>query len=321
MGSHIQMGRIKHYKWFITIVGAVVIVLLLRGFAFTSCLIPSTGMENTLFEGERIFVNKWSYGLRLPLINLWGYHRWQEKPASENDIVIFNNPAADPQLPIDKREVFISRCIGIPGDTLWVNSMFSVASLETRFNPDNKRLYAYPAHKETELLNIMDTLSIADQGLIDNNDTTHLRCFSRYEAYRLKEAINKQQSPWLCLVQQDTTEILYPIIVPGKGKTIQVYPWNITLLRNTLVMHEGKNAEIHNHTLYIDGKPAQQYTFTKDYYWMSSDNVINLSDSRLFGFVPLDHFIGKATFIWFSKEKDKPIGSGYRWERFFRKVE
>ena len=114
--------------------------------------------------------------------------------------------------------------------------------------------------------------------------------------------------------------LTYPLIVPGKGKFIRVYPWNITLLRNTLVMHEGKQAEIKNDTLYVDGKPTQHCYFTKDYYWMGSNNTVNFSDSRLFGFVPQDHIIGKASIIWFSKEKETGLFDGYRWNRFFRTV-
>jgi|GEM_PF-4143837 len=118
----------------------------------------------------------------------------------------------------------------------------------------------------------------------------------------------------------DAEKELKPLIVPGKGKALRVYPWNITLLRNTLVMHEGKQAEIKNDTLYIDGKPTQHCFFTKDYYWMASNNSVNLSDSRLFGFVPQDHIIGKASLIWFSKEKGTGIFDGYRWNRFFQSV-
>ena len=108
--------------------------------------------------------------------------------------------------------------------------------------------------------------------------------------------------------------------IPGKGKFIRVYLWNMTLLRNTLVMHEGKQAEIKNDTLYIDGKPTQHCFFTKDYYWMASNNSVNLSDSRLFGFVPKDHIIGKASLIWFSKRDDSGPFSGYRWERIGQQI-
>ena len=80
--------NIRKFKWILAFAGAVVVVLLLRGFAFTSCLIPSTGMENSIFQGERILVNKWSYGLRVPFMSLFSYHRWCESPVRRQDIVV-----------------------------------------------------------------------------------------------------------------------------------------------------------------------------------------------------------------------------------------
>ena len=298
--------------------GAIVIVLLLRGFAFTSCLIPSTGMENSLLEGERIIVNRWSYGLRLPFMSVFSYHRWCERPVKKQDIVVFNNPAAIQQPMIDRREIYISRCIGTPGDTLLIDSLFTVVSPEVQFNPDKKRLYSYPAGKEKLMTSLMNTLSITDDGLMGNNDSTHVRSFSRYEFYLLKQAINNQN--WLQPLTENKDNDPKPLIIPGKGKVLRVYPWNITLLRNTLVLHEGKQAEIKNDTLYVDEKPTQHCYFTKDYYWMGANNSVNLSDSRLFGFVPQDHIIGKASLIWFSKEKGTSIIDGYRWNRFFRTI-
>ena len=298
--------------------GAIVIVLLLRGFAFTSCLIPSTGKENSLLEGERIIVNRWSYGLRIPFMSVFSYHRWCERPVKKQDIVVFNNPAAIQQPMIDRREIYISRCIGTPGDTLLIDSLFTVVSPEVQFNPDKKRLYSYPAGKEKLMTSLMNTLSITDDGLMGNNDSTHVRSFSRYEFYLLKQAINHQN--WLQPLTENKDNDPKPLIIPGKGKVLRVYPWNITLLRNTLVLHEGKQAEIKNDTLYVDEKPTQHCYFTKDYYWMGANNSVNLSDSRLFGFVPQDHIIGKASLIWFSKEKGTGITDGYRWNRFFRTI-
>lgn len=310
--------NIRKFKWIFAFAGAIAVVLLLRGFAFTSCLIPSTGMENSLFQGERILVNKWSYGLRVPLMSLFSYHRWCERSARQQDVVVFNNPAAIGQPTIDRREIYISRCIGTPGDTLLVDSLFSVSSPEAQFNPDKKRLYSYPATKEQLITSLMQTLSITNDGLMGSNDSTHVRSFSRYEYYLLEQAISDQN--WIQPLTEKSEKELKPLIVPGKGKALRVYPWNITLLRNTLVMHEGKQAEIKNDTLYIDGKPTQHCFFTKDYYWMASNNSVNLSDSRLFGFVPQDHIIGKASLIWFSKEKGTGIFDGYRWNRFFQSV-
>ena len=310
--------NIRKFKWIFAFAGAIAVVLLLRGFAFTSCLIPSTGMENSLFQGERILVNKWSYGLRVPLMSLFSYHRWCERSVRQQDVVVFNNPAAIGQPTIDRREIYISRCIGTPGDTLLVDSLFSVSSPEAQLNPDKKRLYTYPAAKEQLVTSLMQTLSITNDGLMGNNDSTHVRSFSRYEYYLLEQAISDQN--WIQPLTEKSEKELKPLIVPGKGKALRVYPWNITLLRNTLVMHEGKQAEIKNDTLYIDGKPTQHCFFTKDYYWMASNNSVNLSDSRLFGFVPQDHIIGKASLIWFSKEKGTGIFDGYRWNRFVQSV-
>ena len=310
--------NIRKFKWIFAFAGAIAVVLLLRGFAFTSCLIPSTGMENSLFQGERILVNKWSYGLRVPLMSLFSYHRWCERSVRQQDVVVFNNPAAIGQPTIDRREIYISRCIGTPGDTLLVDSLFSVSSPEAQFNPDKKRPYSYPATKEQLITSLMQTLSITNDGLMGSNDSTHVRSFSRYEYYLLEQAISDQN--WIQPLTEKSEKELKPLIVPGKGKALRVYPWNITLLRNTLVMHEGKQAEIKNDTLYIDGKPTQHCFFTKDYYWMASNNSVNLSDSRLFGFVPQDHIIGKASLIWFSKEKGTGIFDGYRWNRFFQSV-
>lgn len=112
------------------IIGIILVVVLLRGCVMTSYLIPSSGMENSLFQGERILVNKWSYGLRLPLMALWNYHRWADSPVQKEDIIVFNNPANLSEPVISRRETFISRCIGVPGDTLLIDSLFSVIPSE-----------------------------------------------------------------------------------------------------------------------------------------------------------------------------------------------
>ncbi len=307
-------------KWKIagTVIGIILVIVLLRGCAVTSYLIPSSGMENSLFQGERILVNKWSYGLRLPFMSLWNYHRWGDSPVQKEDIIVFNNPANLSEPVIDRREVFISRCIGVPGDTLLIDSLFSVIPSEKNA-PDQKFLYAYPREKEKQLDSLLALLSIQDNRLLGQDSVRNVRSFSRYEFYLLEQAMSG--NCWIELLsKEDSAEALRPLIIPGKDKAIRVYPWNRTLLCNTLVLHENKQAEIKNDTLYVEGKPVQHCYFSKDYYWVGANNSINLSDSRLFGFVPKDHIIGKASLIWFSKEKDTGCFKGYRWKRFFNPV-
>lgn len=310
----------KNIKWLLALTGAIVIVLLLRYFAFTSCLIPSSGMENSLFQGERILVNRWSYGLRAPFISLFSYHRWRERPVQKEDIVVFNNPASTSEPVIDRKGIFISRCIGTPGDTLLIDSLFSVVSSEGRLSPDKKRLYAYPPEKEQQLDSLLALLSITSNKLMGSNPEENVRSFSRYEYYLLEQAMNGRS--WIQPLQKENEgKEPNPLIIPRKGKAVRVYPWNMTLLRNTLVLHENKQAEIKNDTLYVDGRPTQHCYFTKDYYWMASNNSVNLADSRLFGLVPQDHIIGKASLIWFSKENGTGPFNGYRWNRFFHSIQ
>ena len=179
-------------------------------------------------------------------------------------------------------------------------------------------LYVSPK-KEKQLDSLLTILSIRPNTLLGQDTAKNVRSFSRYEYYLLEQALGANN--WIEPADtEDSVEALKPLIIPGKGKAVRVYPWNMTLLRNTLVLHEQKRAEIKNDTLYIDGKPVQHCYFTKDYYWVSANNSINLSDSRLFGLVPKDHVIGKAALIWFSKEQETGLFNGYRWDRMWKRV-
>jgi signal peptidase I len=169
---------------------------------------------------------------------------------------------------------------------------------------------------------LLSVLSIAGNQLMGENKEENVRSFSRYEYYLLDQALRNKNWIYLLSEKEETClkQALHPLIIPGKRTMVKVYPWNATLLRNTLVLHEGKQAEVKNDTLYVDGRWAQYCYFTKDYYWMASNNSVNLADSRLFGLVPKDHIIGKANLIWFSKEENTGPFKGYRWNRFFSGV-
>ena len=108
--------------WLRLMAMTVIAVLLIKNLLITSCFIPSSGMENTLYQGEGVLVSKWSYGLRVPFPSVFGYHRIGEQPVKRGDIVLFNNPnPSDKDRRIENRELFISRCIGTAGDTLMLN--------------------------------------------------------------------------------------------------------------------------------------------------------------------------------------------------------
>ena len=116
------------------------------------------------------------------------------------------------------------------------------------------------------------------------------------------------------------TDKTLPFVVPSRGSKVHVSPWNAKLLCNTVNRHEHRSARLRGDSLYVDGKYMSDVTFTKNYYWVVDSNIVNLSDSRLFGFVPDDHLVGRAVLVWFSKNPSEGVFSGYRWKRFFRPV-
>ena len=295
---------------------AVVLVLVVNVCLFTSCTIPSTGMENSLFRGERVIVNKWSYGFRLPLMQWTGYVRWAERTVQEADIVLFNNPAGKGT--VSQREVFINRCIGMPGDTLMLYKEL-IQTQDKVFSPDSKLVYAYPGDKEEIVKQALAEAGINENKLVGYDRGNFLRSFSHYEIYLLKQEL--QGKVTFRSLQTDTSDGVHPFVIPAKGKTLKIYPWNAKLLCNTIIRHEGRKAMLKGDTLWVDGHRTTSYTFTKDYHWVASNNSVSMCDSRLFGFVPKDHIIGKASLIWFSKDPEQPLWKGFRWKRFFRLVQ
>ena len=290
--------------WLKVLITAVLLVLLVKTFAFTSCSIPFTGMENTLYQGEKVLVNKWSYGLRLPFTT----SRLLSERVKRGEVVLFNNPIpVNKETPIFARGLFISRCVGAPGDTLMLNRELLVTDQRV-LSPDSKQLYTYPYQAEDTLLFTLQQLGIQKNLLVGYAEGRYMRSFSRYEHYLLKQRLGASFD--IRPVHADDTDS-HPLVIPSKGKSIQVYPWNVTLLCNTILHHEGRQASVKNDTLLVDGKPVTAYTFQQDYYWMAANNPVNLADSRLFGLVPHDHLVGRAAYIWYS----------YRKERIFQPVQ
>ena len=300
-------------------------VILVRALLVTSCFIPSSGMENSLYKGEGVLVNKWSYGLRLPFPSVIGYHRWAPRQALKGDVVLFNNPLPNNlSQRLEARDVFMSRCIGMPGDTLLLNKELLVVDGEV-FSPDTKELYVYASSSEDLLLATLSSLGLVDNVLVGYEaGGKYIRSFSHYEFYLISQRVGDAITfvPFNKLSKELTnlsdsivvdhlgTQGAHPFVIPARGRSVRVYPWNIRLLCNTLISHENRKATVKGDSLFVEGKPVMEVTFTKDYYWMASNDPVNFNDSRLFGFVPADHLIGKAWRIWYPARKG----------RFFQRV-
>jgi signal peptidase I len=323
----------------------------------------------------------------------WGYKRVKGLGrVKRNDIVVFNFPAGDTVAlnmpnpdyytlvqhsggreairlnkaefgdiiyrPVDKRENYVKRCVGMPGDSLRIvdNRIY----IDGEMLPDRKNVQ-HVYYVETDGTIIRDDLfrrlkvSMDDRQLASNPAADYYQVLSylgftknadgRYNpVYRVPlttEAVEMvKKMPFVRkymiepeLIGGDVYPIDYdmgwtrdnygPVWIPEKGATIGLDEKNLALYHRCIRNYENNTLEVGpDGSVRINGAPATTYTFKYDYYWMMGDNRHCSADSRSWGFVPEDHIVGKPILIWLSIDKDRNLfNGGIRWNRMFRRVE
>jgi signal peptidase I len=234
--------------------------------------------------------------------------------------------------PVDKRENYIKRCVGIPGDELklvrgqlYVNGEaqkeipgkqfdYIVRTNGTSLNPkaldrlniasDDQKSYSseqylFPLTKENvdKISEFANVTSV--QEIIEEPGKWDVNIFPSHENY-----------PW-------NVDNFGPLTIPAKGTTVQLSVDNLPLYKRIISVYENNELEVNGSEIKINGEAATSYTFKMDYYWMMGDNRHNSADSRYWGFVPEDHVVGKAKFIWLSMDKDKSFPAKIRFKRIF----
>ena len=115
---------------------------------------------------------------------------------------------------------------------------------------------------------------------------------------------------------------LGPIYIPKAGEKIKLTIDDLSLYKKIIRDYENNEVEVVDNNIYINGEISSNYTFKQDYYWMMGDNRYNSEDSRVWGFVPFDHVLGKPVFIWMSIDG---LFNGisnwkFRWDRVFTTI-
>ena len=109
-----------------------------------------------------------------------------------------------------------------------------------------------------------------------------------------------------------------PVVIPKKGMTISVNDSTLAFYSDIIKLDEDNtNVEINDGHLRVNGQNITSYTFKQDYFFMMGDNRNNSLDSRYWGFVPENHIVGKALFIWFSMDQEASVANKVRWNRLF----
>lgn len=281
------------------------------------------------------------------LVNLVGWERINTDKRTFGEIVY---------RPVDRRENYVKRCIGMPGDSLQIiNNMVYIngTELPTPKNAQFNYFVETSGNPFTEKQFRELGVSKDDQFRIDRRtDQIGLISYMGFERnelgnynpiYRMpltQSALNLlKEKGWARKVYIEPQEVggsdyypygydtgwtrdnFGPLWIPKKGETIVLNDENVALYSRCIVNYEGNSLRKDGNVVYLNGAPANSYTFKFDYYFMMGDNRHNSLDSRAWGFVPEDHIVGKPLLIWLSLDKDRGWFDGkIRWSRLFRTV-
>lgn len=307
--------------------------------------------------GDYILVNKFKFGSRLPFTplalpffhqylpfteNTKSFLDWIELPyfrifgginIKRNDVVVFNYPLDD-DFPIDQRTYFIKRCVAFPGDTLAV--LKGQVFINGQYADDTSKLqFNYKLICNTDIIS-QDTLSaleITEGGRMSNKGEFW---FTLDDKSKEKLALQKNilSIEKQCNLKETYNDFLFPenekflwnldfygpLVIPKQGDSVRLTIDSLAMYKRIIVNYEKNDLFIRNDSIFINKKFATFYTFKMNYYFMMGDNRHNSTDSRFWGFVPENHLVGKASFVFLSIDKTNGK-SKLRWNRFFKSIE
>jgi signal peptidase I len=345
-------------EWADALIFAVIAASLIRWLLLEPFTIPTASMEKSLLVGDFLFVSKMHYGTRIPRTPLqiplthqkiWGtnansYVDWIELPyvrlpgfssVKRNDVVVFNYPS-EFEYPVDLKTNYIKRAVAIPGDEIEIVKTLVFVNGEPANNPEEMQ-FSYDVLTNRNL----SADFFSDYG-INPDSYMPFTNGSGYLVMATEENINRlKNSPAVGSVtlRMDkeglgdprvfpdgayfgwNKDTFGPLTIPAKGWTIEINADNLAKYAFTIEKFEGlDDVKVQDNQLLIDGQKVDLYTFTQDYYFMMGDNRHDSLDSRYWGFVPEDHIVGKAWFLWLSLDKHKSMFNKIRWNRFFNGI-
>ncbi|HOP58192.1 MAG TPA: S26 family signal peptidase [Bacteroidales bacterium] len=237
--------------------------------------------------------------------------------------------------PVDRRDNYVKRCVGIPGDTLQIieGNLFVNGKLIPENNTQQTSYYVTTNGtsinpKAFERIGI----SRSDQAMVSN--TVYYLPLTRSAAAAISKFTNVTD---VTAATSRPGEFAYsifpydknlawnednfgPLWIPSKGSTVELDSSNLKFYERIIDVYEDNDLKAEGSVILINGEPATSYTFKMDYYFMMGDNRHNSADSRYWGFVPEDHIVGKPKFIWLSIDKEARGIKKIRLRRMFMRV-
>ena len=245
-----------------------------------------------------------------------------------NDYANFGKVIAHP---VDKRENYVKRLIGMPGDELQIIDGVVYIDGQEAEKPENMQ-FNYLITTTGNGLNkrVLDKYHISEAYRTANPNEAIVN-ISEKVAEELRQlsfitSVERQITPAGAELRPEifphrpdlypwNVDNYGPIHLPKKGETVTLTLENLPLYERIIHAYELHDLQVKDGQILIDGQSTNSYTFAMDYYWMMGDNRHNSADSRYWGFVPENHIVGKAVFVWLSIDKEN---GGIRWNRMFR---
>jgi signal peptidase I len=231
--------------------------------------------------------------------------------------------------PVDKKDHYIKRCIGLPGDSLKVvNRQVYINGKMAKNPPHMQFLYTVksptgPLNKERlDEIGVNTAESYINEGIyfLDSVQVQKIKAMDpgiQVDFYPMERLGERKYFPYDPIHYGNWTNDNYgSIYIPKKGATVALDEKSIAFYDRIISVYEGNKLEKKDGKFFINGQEANSYTFKMNYYWMMGDNRHNSEDSRVWGYVPEDHIVGKPLFIWFST-KNGSISNGINWGRIF----
>jgi signal peptidase I len=234
--------------------------------------------------------------------------------------------------PTDRRENYVKRCVGLPGQTLQIKDHIVYLDGKANKEPENVQYTYYVKLKQAIPEELMEELGISMEDLTSLNTLGYMPLTKQaittlqarkdiVESITLNTEANDLEIYPLNGNKHWTRDNYGPIWIPKKGESIDLTLDNLAIYERPIKVYEGNTLEVKDGKIFINGHEAKSYTFKMDYYWMQGDNRHNSADSRYWGFVPEDHIVGKPIFIWWSSDPDRRGINGVRWSRLGRIVD